>query len=226
MAQDPPSDTGEPGSSPGFAPEAAMPSPAPARRADAPIKRSRGQREGSLSRQDWIEAAREVLIKDGIERVKVEPLAERLKVSRGSFYWHFVDHQALLDALLSLWEETALEPMRAVSTEPALTAAQRYEKFMRVWVQGEPYCPIFDLSIRRWAMVSPDVSRVIKRVDDARIGLLTDIFRDMGHEPDEAFIRARITYFHQIGYYASDVHESAETRERYWPLYVKILAGQ
>jgi AcrR family transcriptional regulator len=222
MAEDSRSDPGESPRAPSR-PEAATTVAVPAKA--APTKRSRGQREGSLSRQDWIEAAREVLIKEGIERVKIEPLAERLKVSRGSFYWHFVDHQALLDALLMLWEETALEPMRAVSTEPDLTAAQRYEKFMRVWVQGEPYCPIFDLSIRRWAMVSAEVSSVVRRVDDARIGLLTDIFSDMGHAADEAFIRARITYFHQIGYYASDVREDAETREKYWPLYVKILAG-
>jgi AcrR family transcriptional regulator len=192
----------------------------------APPKRVRGRREGSLSRQDWIDAAREVLISEGIERVKVEPLAERLKVSRGSFYWHFHDRQALVDALLALWEETALEPMRAVADETGLDPVARYDKFMRVWVKGEPYCPIYDLAIRRWAMVSAEVSRVVKKVDEARIKLLTAIFKDMGHEPDEAFIRARITYFHQIGYYATDVQESASTRERYWPLYVKILAGE
>jgi AcrR family transcriptional regulator len=192
----------------------------------APMKKTRGRREGSLSRQDWIDAAREVLIKEGIERVKVEPLAEKLNVSRGSFYWHFADRQALLDALLDLWKETALEPMRAVVDEKDLTPVERYEKFMRVWVQGEPYCPIYDLSIRRWALVSPEVARVIKKVDDTRIKLLTGIFKDMGHDPDEAFIRARITYFHQIGYYATDVQESAKKREKYWPLYVKILAGK
>jgi AcrR family transcriptional regulator len=192
----------------------------------APPKRVRGRREGSLTRQNWIDAAREVLISEGIERVKVEPLAEKLKVSRGSFYWHFVDRQALLDALLALWEETALEPMRAVAGERDLTPVARYEKFMRVWVQGEPYCPIYDLSIRRWAMVAPEVSRVVKKADDARVKLLTGIFKDMGHDADEAFIRARITYFHQIGYYATDVQESTRTRERYWPLYVKILAGR
>ena len=192
----------------------------------APPKPSRGRRAGSLNRQDWIEAARTVLISGGIEQVKVEPLAERLKVSRGSFYWHFADRQALLDALLALWEETALEPMRAVATERDLGPVERYEKFMRVWIEGEPYCPVFDLAIRRWAMVSPNVARVVKKADEARIKLLADIFKDMGHEPDEAFIRARITYFHQIGYYATDVRESVKTRARYWPLYVKILTGR
>lgn len=192
----------------------------------APVKKTRGRRDGSLSRQDWIDAAREVLIKEGIERVKVEPLSERLGVSRGSFYWHFADRQALLDALLDLWRETALEPMRAVVEDTELTPVQRYEKFMRVWVEGEPFYPVYDLSIRRWAMVEPDVSRVVKKVDDARIKLLTGIFSDMGHDTDEAFIRARITYFHQIGYYATDVQESARKRQRYWPLYVKILAGK
>ncbi len=188
-------------------------------------KRTRGRRVGSLSREDWIEAARAVLISEGIERVKVEPLAERLGVSRGSFYWHFADRQALLDALLALWQETALEPMRAVTKDDDLSPRARYEKFMRVWVQGEPYCPIYDLAIRRWAMVAPEVSAVVKKADEARIKLLTRLFKDMGHGADEAFIRARIVYYHQVGYYATNVQESAAKRERFWPLYVKILAG-
>ncbi len=192
----------------------------------APVKKTRGRRVGSLSREDWIEAARAVLISEGIERVKIEPLAERLGVSRGSFYWHFTDRQALLDALLALWQETAFEPMRAVAQDGALSPRARYETFMRVWVQGEPYCPIYDLAIRRWAMVAPAVSRVVKKADEARIKLLAGLFKDMGHGPDEAFIRARIAYFHQVGYYATDVRESASKRERFWPLYMKILAGE
>jgi AcrR family transcriptional regulator len=189
-------------------------------------RRAPGRREGSLSRQDWIDAARQVLITEGIERVKVEPLAEQLGVSRGSFYWHFEDRQALLDALLALWRQSALEPMRAVADDKQLSAFERYERFMRVWVQGEPYNPNYDLAIRRWALVAPEVARIVKKTDQARIKLLTGIFRDMGHAPDEAFIRARIAYFHQIGYYATDVRESPRQRARYWPLYAKILAGR
>jgi len=189
-------------------------------------KRPSRARSGALTRQDWIDAAREVLIADGVERVKVEPLAARLSVSRGSFYWHFKDQKALLDALLDEWEESSMEPMRALAEGDALSPVARYETFMRVWVQGEPAYPVYDLAIRRWAMVSEDVAKRVRKTDRARIRLLTDIFEEMGHDPDEALIRARIAYLHQIGYYATDLNESASERDRLWPLYLKIIAGR
>ena len=183
-------------------------------------------RPGSLTRQDWIDAAHDVLISDGVERVKVEPLATRLNVSRGSFYWHFKSRQDLLDALVALWQETALEPMRAAARTPDAAPVERYENFMRVWVQGEPYCPNFDLAIRGWARVDEKVADIVRATDKDRITMLTGIFRDMGFERDEAFIRARIAYYHQIGYYTINDEEPPRQRKRYWPLYLKILTGQ
>lgn len=194
--------------------------------AKAAVKTKPKSREGALTRQDWIDAARQVLIAEGIERVKVEPLAAHLNVSRGSFYWHFKDHKELLDALVTGWLQTALEPMRAVVREKHLSAVERFNKFMRVWVQGEPFLPIYDLAIRRWAQVSKEVAKVVKKTDNDRIALLTEIFRDMGHDADEAFIRARIAYFHQVGYYATDTQESTKQREQFWPIYSRILSGR
>lgn len=182
------------------------------------------RRPTTLGPDDWLDAARDVLIHEGIERVKIEPLADKLNVSRGSFYWHFTDRQALLDALLNQWQETALAPMQAVAADETLDAHDRYERFMRVWVQGEPSFPVYDLAIRRWALVSPEVQHVVRKTDLNRIKMLTSIFRDMGYDSDEAMIRARIAYFHQVGYYATDLRESRKRREKYWPLYAKILA--
>lgn len=185
----------------------------------------RAKKRDALTPQDWINAAREVLITEGIERVRVEPLAEKLKVSRGSFYWHFTDRAALLKALLELWRETAHEPMRAVAADKGLPPIERYEEFMRVWVRGEPYCPELDLAIRRWALVDAEVAREVRKMDLMRIKLLTDIFSDMGYDDEEALVRGRIAYFHQIGYYATDVRDKPQQRERLWPLHVKVMAG-
>src|ERR671910_2473019 len=68
-------------------------------------KRRSYSRAGSLKAEDWVEAARAVMAEGGIDAVAVEPLARRLGVTKGSFYWHFKDRRALLETTLERWEE-------------------------------------------------------------------------------------------------------------------------
>ena len=44
-----------------------------------------------LDRADWIHAGFAMLAAGGIDAVRVERLAAVLKVTKGSFYWHFRD---------------------------------------------------------------------------------------------------------------------------------------
>ena len=64
----------------------------------------RATRQPDKTRDDWISAALAALAEGGIDAVKVERLAARLGVSKGSFYWHFKDRPTLLAALLDLWD--------------------------------------------------------------------------------------------------------------------------
>ena len=43
-------------------------------------------------------------LRGGVAAVAVEPLAKVLQTTKGSFYWHFADRNALLEATLELWE--------------------------------------------------------------------------------------------------------------------------
>jgi hypothetical protein len=66
----------------------------------------------------------------------------------------------------------------------------------------------------------------VRRVDDARIAVIQRIFHDMGYEEPEAFVRARTTYFHQVGYYILGVRKSRELRLQLMPIYIRILTGK
>ena len=59
--------------------------------------------EDRRTRDHWLRAARLALLHNGPEAVRVEPLARDLGVTKGSFYWHFRDRGALLEALLVEW---------------------------------------------------------------------------------------------------------------------------
>jgi AcrR family transcriptional regulator len=65
--------------------------------------------ETHLSAADWEAAALDALADDGVAGVAIEPLARRLGVTKGSFYWHFADRGALLRAALHRWEDSYTE---------------------------------------------------------------------------------------------------------------------
>ena len=57
------------------------------------------------SQEGWLEAAYDALVESGVEAVKIQPLAKKLKLSRTSFYWFFQDREQLLAALLARWRD-------------------------------------------------------------------------------------------------------------------------
>jgi AcrR family transcriptional regulator len=60
-------------------------------------------------RRKWIDEGLAALAAGGPYGVRIEPLAEALGVTRGGFYWHFDDRQALLDELLDAWESSTTD---------------------------------------------------------------------------------------------------------------------
>lgn len=66
--------------------------------------RASSGRGNRLSADDWAQAALDLIAEQGVGAVAVEPLARRLGVTKGSFYWHFPSRDALLQAALERWE--------------------------------------------------------------------------------------------------------------------------
>lgn len=179
-----------------------------------------------LGRGAWLQAAREALMREGIRGVEIGKLARRLKVTRGGFYWFFDSRKQLLDELLADWERTNNAAFKAVLRDPGRNGAEEFQAVVDVWVNEAGYSPAWDSAVRDWARSQPHVAKAVRRVDDDRIAVLARIFGDMGYPPDEAFVRARITYFHQVGYYAMGVKEDREQRLRLVPLYARVLTGR
>ena len=177
---------------------------------------------GRLNREDWIAIARKALITSGIEEVKVDVLARRLKVTRGSFYWHFASRQELLDALLEDWEANNREEIAAVE---ARAARDGLIELFKVWLNEDPAFPAFDIAIRVWARKARDVAKLVHEIDEAWLALFRRFLEQGGMDATEAFVRARIMYFHQIGYYALSIRESVAERAKLGPVYFQALTG-
>ena len=102
---------------------------------------------------------------------------------------------------------------------------QFFTAIVHVWVDEDPFSPLLDLAVRDWSRTSKKLAQEVAEMDNLRISLLTRAFRALGYSQDESLVRARITYFHQIGYYTLSFKEDAAERRRYQPLYGKVLLG-
>jgi len=186
--------------------------------------REKTGRKNPLSRADWVVAARDLLIAGGVEHVRIGRLSEALGVTRGGFYWLFKSREDLLSEVLKHWEHTNTRPFEKLLNAEH-NGVDEFHALFDIWLNEKDYSPDYDSAIRDWARISKKTARVVKRVDAKRIDLMTTIFLDLGHAEDEAAIRARVAYYHQVGYYILGLEETRALRLKLRPLYMKVLSG-
>ncbi len=165
-----------------------------------------------VTRDDWLNVARDILVSEGVGEVKVLGIAERLDVSRSSFYWYFKSRKDLLDQLLESWEQSNTGIMVRHTEVPASTINAALNNFFRCVVDPTGFNHQLDFAVREWARRDGSVRRVIDRSDTARHAAIAAMFARHGYAPAEADIRARVLYYQQIGYYALDLSETLEER--------------
>jgi AcrR family transcriptional regulator len=138
------------------------------------------EKSNDLGRDDWLKAARLGLLTGGVEAVRVEKLARNLRVTKGSFYWHFKDREELLEVLLREWEQELLHDiiprLKGRRGRPALLL------LLQLMVErvplGEKGILPSDAAVFTWASVSPPVARRVNRAEIKRIQLLTRLIGD------------------------------------------------
>ena len=157
-------------------------------------KLERGPR---LSAEDWARGALDLIAEEGVAAVAVEPLARRLGVTKGSFYWHFPSREALLKAALERWEQFEVEEVFArldAITEPR---ERMRELFRRVAHEVKTHV-IYSELLK--ALDHPVVQPVMQRVSKRRLDYLTLVFRQLGLSRADAQHRARLTYAAYVGF--------------------------
>ena len=177
------------------------------------------------SREVWLAAAREAFLDSGIDAVKIQPLANRLGLSRTSFYWFFEDRDAVLQALLEDWDETNTKPIVQASEAFAETIAEAALNMIAVFLPGGGFENKLDLAIRGWAHQSDAVAATVNATDELRLSALRAMFERFGYPVDESDVRARTMYLVQIGYISMQVRETLETRLERVPFYAKTYTG-
>jgi AcrR family transcriptional regulator len=145
-------------------------------------------------------------------------------VTRGGFYWRFKNRQDLLDHLLLDWESSNARHFLDRLAEPG-TPRERMERLIDLWMEERQFDPRLEAAIRQWALIDQAVSQRVRTVDLGRIKAIANLLLEAGYSTNEAEARARITYFHQVGYYTLELGETAEERLAMRPHYTQVLFG-
>ena len=178
-----------------------------------------------VTREDWLAQARAALVQDGAEQVKILTLADRMQVSRSSFYWYFRNREELLQALLEDWEARNTTLIVAHCALPAETITEAVLNFFRCFVDPAGFDHGLDFAVREWSRRDERLRARVDAADAARIAAVTEMFARHGYAGPEADARARILYFMQLGYHALDLREPIATRLSRVAPYLKGFTG-
>jgi AcrR family transcriptional regulator len=157
--------------------------------------RKPGQRP--LSPDDWARAALAALARGGVGAVAVETVAAELGATKGSFYWHFKNRDALIQAALDRWEHEGTDAViEELEREP--DPATRLKKLLAA---------AFELGPTDRAEIAllahpdhPAALRAVRRVTERRIIYISQQLEALGWDPGEALDRAMLMYYVYAGY--------------------------
>jgi len=143
----------------------------------------------SLTRENWISGAWDMLGESGLDGVRVEPLARRLGVTKGSFYWHFKGRSELLEALLdrwfSIWDDQ-MSPNMETAINPAERIWALFESVVGRVTRGQT------VALRMLSHDDPDVAARLEVRDNQRLAFLMAQLEAIGFSRDEARVRGQI----------------------------------
>lgn len=145
--------------------------------------------------ETWIDAAFQQFTEAGLSSVKVETIAKRLRTTKGSFYWHFANRKALVDAVVAKWEQSTEQIIEIA--ERGGTPTERLDALFRE-VAERRIGPSGEATLYLEA-TAEGVELVVARVSDRRTNYIADVLVDLGFDREEAIRRGIIATAVVIG---------------------------
>ena len=143
-----------------------------------------------LNRESWLALALEVLSREGRAKIQIEYLAQRLGVTKGSFYAHFSGRKEFITSVAAYWADTlTVNALNKLSTAEG-TAEERLLLLMQAiknYQLGK-----YDIVMRAWALDEPLVAKQVEKVDQLRFEYIKSLFSEMGFKGAELEMRSML----------------------------------
>jgi AcrR family transcriptional regulator len=168
----------------------------PSKKPTSPKARSRAPAPRTqLDPDRWVEAAIDVLAREGIAGLRVELLAKQCGVTKGSFYWHFKDRQALLDGVLAFWKEGRIRDIERITVvTPGKERDQLHYAIEIYGASRNRKGMAIELAVRDWARHDPLAAAVVESVDLYRLECTRQLFVATGMSDADAKSRSLLLY--------------------------------
>ena len=159
---------------------------------------ARAQTRPRLSADDWLQGGLLLLAEEGLAAVKVEPLAARLGVTKGSFYWHFEDLPGFLAAMAGSWCDLRDAEVAAFEAEAPADPVER----LRALMDGisDPATWKLERAVRAWAYANPTLQAKVGELDHWAFGQVRAAFEQLGFARIDAEVRAKTLFYAGIGF--------------------------
>ena len=157
-----------------------------------------------LTRDNWLDEAFKAVVAGGFDNVKVLAIAEKLKVTRGSFYWHFTDHADLVGSLLMRWKLAQLDLDEKLKSHRSHDPIQDLEfvvdaAFNQAGSELENL--LFEQALRALSHLHAGAAQLLVEVDAERINLFESKFLAIVKDKAKARDLAALLYLAIVGGY-------------------------
>ncbi|MEM9634575.1 MAG: TetR/AcrR family transcriptional regulator [Pseudomonadota bacterium] len=181
-----------------------------------------------LSATDWIQAAFRALAKGGPQAIRAEAIARDLKVSKGSFYWHFKDVPALKLQMLEHWQRKATEAIIQLVDNSVASSVGRLHLLVEVasTTDTSAYGGVnVEAAIRDWGRYDEHAFAAVETVDEKRLHYVTELFSNCGIPEPQSRSYSRLLYGSLIGLEALSGHTKADRKNDLLGLLDLLLGG-
>ncbi|MEL6550566.1 MAG: helix-turn-helix domain-containing protein [Pseudomonadota bacterium] len=176
-----------------------------------------------LAREDWLALGLAQLAEHGPGALKLAQICAAAGMTRGSFYHHFADHGAFLEALIlhrHAEEENVLAEMLPAGTPPADALDRLTDLALDLDFRLE-------LGLRELAREHAPVAAAMERVDATRLALMVPLYAarySIGEA--EARDASLLEYATFLGLMLMDPTRSTEEQRRLYEVYLAMQSAR
>ncbi|APG47448.1 TetR/AcrR family transcriptional regulator [Phaeobacter porticola] len=148
-----------------------------------------------LTPEDWLDLALQELKAHGYNALRAQPLANKLSVTRGSFYHHFESLEVFHAAVIAHWAKMTSGQI-ALAAQDIDDATEALDDLLqKTLCSGEA----LERAIRSWSTVKPMVAEAVERIDQERIDIAETLLCRTGLPKSVSLARAKLLYWAAIG---------------------------